>query len=520
MLQRTKLAALALALSLGATPALAKSLRVNITADPAMMDPITYSELVAGRILDNVYEGFTDKTPDGKVTKVLATGWEPLKQGHGFRISLRQGVKFHSGRPFTAKDVKYTYETLLTPGNKGGLNAQYLNNIVGAAEVKAGTAKELSGVKIIDDHTLEVSFTKPDVLFPIYPIYIMDSGIVAEQGAEWVTKASAGTGPFKFKQWKRGVEVEVEANKDYWGGAPKIDSVRFIIIPQPDTALSQYEAGELDFLEVHESTFRRVLRDDRYKDQLQKVPRAQARYLGMNQNLYAPFKDKRVREAISLAINRDALIRGLYDGAAFPLNGQITPGVAGYDPNNVPPLKYDPARAKQLLAEAGYPNGNGMPPVDISCAPQFKDEITYYANALNQTLGMKVNVNVVERAAFIRSMNAGEVAFFPWGWTSGYPDAMYYLAQMWYGPSPFNRARWKNADYDKAIEEAQTVADDAKRFALYHKAEKILIEDWGTAPLPLTANVSLRKPNVSNAQMTPFGFGTPSGSSFRDVEVK
>src|SRR5690606_33925639 len=147
------------------------------------------------------------------------------------------------------------------------------------------------------DHTIEVSFTKPDVLFPIYPIYIMDSGIVAEQGADWVTKVSAGTGPFKFKQWKRGVEVELETNKEYWGGAPKIDGVRFIITPTPDTALSQYEAGEIDFLEAHEATFRRVLRDDRFKDQLQKVPRAQARYLGMNQNLYAPFKDKRVREA-------------------------------------------------------------------------------------------------------------------------------------------------------------------------------------------------------------------------------
>ncbi len=133
------------------------------------------------------------------------------------------------------------------------------------------------------------------------------------------------------------------------------------------------------------STFRRVLRDERYKDQLQKVPRAQSRYLGMNQNLYAPFKDKRVREAISLAINRDAMIRGLYDGAAFPLNGQITPGVAGYKPDNVPPLKYDPVRAKQLLAEAGFPDGKDMPPIDICCTPPFKDEITYYANPLSQS---------------------------------------------------------------------------------------------------------------------------------------
>ncbi len=502
------------ALSLAAGPLFARSLRVNVTADPAMIDPITYSELVAGRIMENIYEGFTDKTPDGKIVPALATSWETLPDGKGFRFNLRKGVVFHSGRPFTARDVKYTFEALLTPGSKAGLSAGYLNNIVGAADMKAGKAGELAGVRVVDDHTLEVMFTKPDVLFPIYPFQFMDAGIVAELGPDWMTKASAGTGAFKFKQWKRGVEVELEAHKPYWGGAPKVDGVRFMIVPSADTALSQYDAGELDFLDVHESTFRRVLRDERYKDQIQKVPRAQSRYLGMNQNLYAPFKDKRVREAVSLALNRDAMIRGLYDGAAFPLNAVTTPGVAGYNPD-LPPLKYDPERAKQLLAEAGYPDGKGLPPIDISCTAPFKDELTYYANQLNRVLGMQVNVNVVERATFIKSMNAGEVAFFPWGWTAGYPDALYYLAQMWYGPSPYNRPRWKNAEYDKAIEEAQATFDDQKRFALYHKAEKILIDDWGTAPLPMTAAVGLRKPNVANAQVTPFGF-----APFKDVVIK
>jgi oligopeptide transport system substrate-binding protein len=208
------------------------------------------------------------------------------------------------------------------------------------------------------------------------------------------------------------------------------------------------------------------------------------------------------------------MIRGLYDGAAFPLNGVITPGVAGYNPD-LPALKFDPDRAKKLLAEAGFPDGKGMPPIDISCTAPFKDELTYYANQLTRTLGMQVNVNVVERATFIKSMNAGEVAFFPWGWTAGYPDALYYLAQMWHGSSPYNRPRWKNAEYDAVIDEAQSVFDDAKRFALYHKAEKILMEDWGTAPLPMTASIALVKPNVTGAQVTPFGF-----APFKNVEIK
>ena len=491
----------------------AKTFRLNVVADPGQIEPITYSEIVAGRILKNVYEGFTEITPDGKVNRMLAESWEPLADGKGFRFNLRKGVKFHSGRPFTARDVKYTFETLLMPGSKAGLSAPYLNNVVGAAEMKAGAAKELTGVKIVDDSTIEVSFVKPEVLFPIYPILFLDSGIAAEQGADWMTKASGGTGPFKFRQWKRGVSVDLDANAAYWGGAPKVDGVSFLIVPSGDTALSQYDAGELDFVDVYEPLFRRVLRDDRYKAELIQVPRAQVRYFGLNQNLYAPFKDKRVREAVSLAVDRVGVIKGLFGGAAFPANGFVTPGVPGYQ-SGLPELKYDPERAKKLLAEAGFPEGRGLPPVEIATTEAFKDEATYYADQFTRVLGMPATPKVVERATHIKAMNAGEVAFFPWAWTADYPDAMTYLGDMWYGASPYNRPRWKNADYDRLIDEARSTPDEAKRAAIYNSAEKILLADWGAVPLPITAVLALRKANVKNVTITPFGFST-----FKDITI-
>jgi peptide/nickel transport system substrate-binding protein len=503
----------ALLLALTPIPGEAKTFRINVVGDPGQMDPITLSEIVAGRILRNMYEGFTFTGDDGKNVPALAESWEPLTPGPGFRFHLRKGVLFHSGRTFTAKDVKYTFEALLKPGGKGGINATYLDSVVGAKDVKEGKATELAGVKIVDDYTIDISFTKPDVLFPIYPFFFMDSGVVAEQGPDWMLKVSAGTGPYKFKQWRRGISVDLEANKSYWGGAPKIDGMSFLIVPSADTALSQYDAGELDFVDVYAAAMRRVLRDDRYAKELIRVLRAQSTYLGMNQNLYAPFKDKRVREAVSLSIDRNAMVKGLYGGAAFVLNGVVTPGMPGFDPT-LPELKYDPERAKKLMAEAGFPDGKGLPPVDISSTEAFKDEITYYADQLKRVLGMPVSVKLVERATHIRAMNAGEVAFFPWGWTADYPDAAYYLSQMWYGPSPYNRARWKNAEYDKLIDEALTIADDEKRFALYHKAERVLLDDWGTAPVPMSASIGLRKPNVHNVTLTPFGF-----SDFRRIEI-
>jgi peptide/nickel transport system substrate-binding protein len=172
------------------------------------MDPITYWELISGRIMRNMYEGFTATADDGRNIPALAVRWEPLPYGPGFRFSLRKGVLFHSGRPLTAKDVKYRFEELLWPGSKGGLNASYLNGVVGAKDLANGTAKSLAGITIVDDYTIDIALTKPDVLFPIDPFHFMDSGIVAEQGPDWMTKVSAGTGPYAFKAWHRSVGAQ------------------------------------------------------------------------------------------------------------------------------------------------------------------------------------------------------------------------------------------------------------------------------------------------------------------------
>lgn len=491
----------------------AAELRTNIPADPAMVDPITYSELVAGDVIGNVYEGFVGLDEKGNVVPALATSWKADDDNLGFTFKLRDGVKFHSGRTFGAKDVKYTFEQLLLPGNKGGLNAKYLGPVVGADAVKDGKATELEGVKIVDDLTVQVRFTKPDVLFPIYPFYFMDSGIVDEHGADWATKASAGTGPFKFVEWNRGQNVKLAAHKDYWGGAPSIDGVNFLIVPSGDTAVSMFEADEIDLVYADPATIRRILKDEQFKDQMINSPAAQIQYLGMNQTQYEPFKNIKVREAVCRSLDRKAMIDGIYGGAAFTLNGQVTPGVAGYNPE-LPEYEYDPERAKALLAEAGYPDGKGLPPIKVSSTEPNKNLHSYIASQMKEVLGMDAEVEVVERGTHIKGMNAGEVAFFHWGWSAGYPDALYFLSQVWYGPSVYNRSRWQNDEFDALIEKAGTVADEQERYKLYNQAEKILVDDWGTCPTTVRMQVALKKPNVEGVNLIPFRF-----LPFKDVKI-
>lgn len=499
---------------LASTAAFSADLRTTIPADPAMVDPITYSELVAGDVMGNIYEALTGLNAEGKVVPMLAESWEPLEGNLGFRFSLRTGVKFHSGRDFGAKDVKYTFEQLLTPGMKGGLGARYLDVIVGAEAVKDGTATELEGITVVDDHTIEIAFTKPDVLFPVYPIYIMDSGIVEEQGADWATKASAGTGPFKFVSWNLGQSVDLDTFSDYWGGAPAIEGVTFLVVPDANTAMSMYEAGEIDLLYAPPALNRRILTDDALSQEALKVPAAQIRYLGMNENVYEPFKDVKVRKAVCMSIDKAAMIEGLYFGAALPLNGQVTEGVAGYNPD-LQAIPYDPEMARSLLAEAGYPNGEGLPPIKLSSTEPNKNEHLYYASQFQEILNMPVEVEIVERATHIKGMNGGEVPFFAWGWSAGYPDALYFLSQVWYGPSPYNRSRWQDDGFDALIDQAFETVDNEERYKLYNAAEKILIDDYGTCPLTVRMQVALVKPGVEGVALSPFRF-----LPFGDVSIK
>lgn len=497
---RTTALSLLASLALGGA-AFAEDLRINMAADPAMIDPIAYSELNAGDVVRNMYEAFTKVGPEGQVEPNLALSWEPLTDGPGFRFTLRPGVKFHSGREFTAKDVKFSFEQLLLPGNKVGLNGAYMTNIVGAAAIKDGSATSLSGVEIIDDHTVIVRLETPDVLFPIYPVYMMDSGIIDEAGADWMTKVSAGTGPFRYSDWQRGQHLYLTAHADYWGGAPTIDGVKYLIVPDTSTAVSMYEAGDLDIL-LSAGLVRLAKADPALEAQLVTAPTAQVRYLAMNADHYEPFKDRRVREAVCLSLDQDEQIEGLYQGAAVRLNGQITPGVAGYDPT-LPDIKYDPEKAKALIAEAGYPGGAGLPPVKLTNIESGRTQHLYFAAKLEEVIGMKAEVEIVERGTMLSAMNARQLPFYAWGWSAGYPDGLYFLKDLWYGPSAFNKG-WQNPEFDALIDEARSINDPATRYELYHKAERVLLDDWGACPLPVVMLTALIKPEVEGVVLSPF----------------
>jgi oligopeptide transport system substrate-binding protein len=483
----------------------AQILRTNINADAKTLNPLQNSELISGEILKHVYESLTTLDIDGNIVPGLATSWSTSDDGMSATFRLREGVKFHSGREFTAADVKWTFEQALTPAKKGGLIVDSLRSIQGADAMLEGKTTSLAGFTLIDKHAFSVSFDSPTVIFPLYELFIVDSSVEAEYGEDWSQKVSAGTGPFKFRKWQRGVSIELLAFDEYWKAVPGIDGVTFFVVPNIETTLSMYEANELDLVYVPRAAARNVRRDPRFAGQLIEKPAAQVNYLALNQSRYAPFKDRRVREAIAISLDRAAMVHGLFGGAAVPLYGQITPDFPGYDPS-IPKIEYDPERAKKLMAEAGHAAGEGLPPLFIQGTHQDKTLLAFYADHLNKTLGFPITTRIVERGTHIRQLNSGTVAMFPWGWTADYADPSTFLRDLYYSKSKWNRSRYVNPEFDALIDEAVTTANDTDRLATYGKADRLLMEDFGVVPTTVRVQIAIRRPEVSDIKLTAMGF--------------
>ena len=435
----------------------------------------------------------------------LATSWHTPDGGLTWRITLRSGVRFHSGREFTAEDVRWTFIQLLKKRPQPSLGAFELRRVVGARDVENGLNEALAGVVVVDRYTVDVHFTEPDAVFPLVPFFFVDSGIVAQDGPDWMSHGSAGTGPFRLVSWRRNLEVVLAAHRDYWGGAPSVDGVHFSVIPHPETLLARYNSGGLDFVVVPELVSRSILNDSRYDAQRLTFPRSQIRYIGMSQALYPPFRDIRVREAVGLALDRDSIITGLYHGAATRMDGVIPSDVGGYRAGNVAPIPYDPAQAKRLLAEAGYGDGHPLPPLELVGTDNVRDEVTLYASQLSAVFGISVGVLILERGAQITAANQGQLPFFVSGWTADYPDALTILRPVWYGTSPFNRSRWHNPGFDRLIDEAEAVSDPTRRHSLCQEAERVLISDHAVVPLPVPMTVALARPGVAGVRVLPMG---------------
>ena len=495
-----------------------ETLRYSIPDDPATMDPTSTSEIISYEMVRQLYNGLTDRTPEGKVIPGLASKWVTNDQGKTYTFTLRNDVKFQSGKKLTSKDVKYTFESILTPKKDAGDGVQYLSGVEGAQEMLAGKAKELKGFKIIDDYKFQITLTEPDIYFPVYcsvePLYIVDQSVIEGKGADWWKTASAGTGPFKLKSYVKGQKIVLAANDLYFRGCPQIDTLEFKVVPEEDTALSMYQNGELDICDISGANVEKAQSDTTLSKELKSYPSADMTYLGFNQNLYKPFKDKRVREAFSLVIDREKLASKIMSGTAYPLYGVIAVGFEGYN-KNIPKIDYQADKAKELLNEAGYNSSNPLPALKLYSLPMDKDNAAYIASQLKNILGVKVDCVQPDRPKMLDDLHSYKLPFFIFGSTAAYGDARTFLFDVLGTKGTMNFMQYSNKEYDDILEQATKIDDESRRNELYQKAEKLAMDDAAIAPIYTDKLFILIKPNVEGIRLSGLGVDT-----FESAKIK
>ncbi len=486
-------------------------LRYPINTNPTSFDPGITQDGDTLDLLQNVYEGLVTWGTDNLVQPMLAESWEVSDDGLTYTFKLKEGVKFHSGRTVTAQDFKWSIERNTDPALASQTADAYLSDIVGVTAKVKGEAEEVTGYKAIDDQTVQITLKRPTPYFLGKLTYIVSAVIdkdAAPVGKEMTELSQmVGTGPFKVEDYQRDLTTRLAAFDDYHGGRPKLDAIVRPVVEDVQAKLNKFEAGDLDFTMLQRQQIEAVEANEKLKPMLRYFDRPAVWYIGFGQTAYAPFKDARVRRAFTMAMDRKVIVEDILGGHNTLANGIVPPGVQGHRPE-AKGLEFNPTEAKRLLAEAGFPEGKGLPPLKLYFREQFRD-IQLVAEAvqesLKRNLGVEVQLNSLEWRTYLDKYNKGELPFYHMRWSADFLDAQNFLSHMLTTTGPENKFGYNNPEFDRLCAEADSLMAWENRAPLYAKAEDIALQDAAWAPIYYQRDAELHRPEISGMRESLFG---------------
>jgi len=490
-------------LSLKKVPGTPEEATLNLfDVGPQTLDPALAREVTSMNYICEIFSGLVSFDPKLNLIPDIASRWEVSEDGRTYIFFLRRGVRFHNGREVKAQDFKYSLERACDPRTGSRTAATYLGDIVGAMEKLAGRAREVRGIKVLDDYTLQITIDAPKVYFLqklAHPCaYVVDRENV-ESGADWWRHPN-GTGPFKLKKWEKDKLLILERNDSYYGQLPELKQVVFKL--WGGVPMMLYEKGEIDLTHVPGVAIERVLDPTNpLHRELVEVPQLSIFYLGFN-CARPPFDDPKVRQAFSLAVDKDKIIRLVLKGMVKRADGILPPGLPGYNPDLIG-LTYDPERAKQLLQESKY--GEDLPPLILTTAG--RGELSNLDGALvdmwRRNLGVEVKVRQLEPEKYAYVLREEKDHMFELGWVADYPDPQNFLDVLFHSGAEENIGEYHNPRFDALLEQARAERDGKARLALYRQAEELLVQDAACLPLFFDVDYVLVKPYVKGFVGTP-----------------
>ena len=483
---------------------------VHLYVDPPTLDPHLTTDATSARIIVEVFGGLVTIDPDLNIVADLAESWDISEDGRVYTFRIRPDAKFHDGKPVTAHDVVWSLERVTNPLTESPVADQYLGDIVGVKEKLAGDATTISGVRFIDELTVELTIDDAKSYFLAkltYPTgFVLDQDNVEDNPRTWFREPN-GTGPFRLDEYVVGETLVLARNEHFHLGPPKLEEVEFIL--SGGTSLLMYENDEIHVAGVGLADLDRLNdpNNDLYPE-LRTAPASfSVNYIGLNVN-EPPLDDVKVRQALNFAIDKQEIASIVLGDLVRPADGILPPDFPGYD-EAVSGYEFDPARARQLLEESKYGNDlENLPPITITTPGSFGANVSLDMEVILQmwerNLGITAEFQQTEFATFLKDLHKGRFQMFDIGWIADYPDPENFLDILFHSESTNNHTHYSNPDVDDLLMQARVETDTTRRYALYNEAEQMILDDAPWVPLWFDGESKvLVKPNVHDFLLTP-----------------
>ena len=474
---------------------------------PITLDPAMVSDQSSHIYIKQIFSGLVRLDADLEVVPDIAETWEKSQDGKTYTFYLRQGVEFHNGREVQSADFKYSLERVCDPDTGSQTAVTYLGDIVGAMDMLAGEAEELSGVSVIDDYTLQITIDAPKAYFLsklTYPTaFVVDRDNVESGGAWW--REPNGTGPFEIQEWKKDWWVTLLPNQNYYGEPIKLRQVVFHLLA--GVPMAMYEKGQIDIAPVSRIYIDQV-RDETgpFHQELDITPELSLFYIGFN-IAEPPFDDANVRRAFCHAVDKERIARLIFRDMVNVAGGILPAGMPGYD-EDMKGLGYDVEKAKELIAASEYGDVSNLPEItitDMGYGGRVPDYLGAIIQDWRQNLGVEVSVRQLETEDFLYNLKEEKDEMFVLGWVADYPDPSNFLDNLFYTGSENNGFEYSNPELDALLARAAVEQDGTARMAMYRQAERIIVDEAPCLPLWFGKNYILVKPYVRGYALNPLG---------------
>ena len=503
-----------------------KVFRLPLSENPPSLDPVKIQDVTSDGVARKIFNGLVrfDKAmlPAPDLAEAVPA-WNAADKSYTFK--LRRGVRFHNGREVQAADVKYSWERLLDPNVSERL--QILEPVVGAREKIDRKSAAATGIEVLDDYTVRVRLTGPSPTF-LFEIGMVNAAIVpreaveaAEQAGGSFSRQPVGTGPFKLVEWKENSRLVLERNDEYFKGKPRLERVVYEVIPDPQTRLDHFTRGGFEVCEIPFGRLKGL--SEAHPEWISRNPTFRTNYLGIAMHRPGPDgknaptaplgTSHKLRQALNHALNRQYICDTILEKRGRPAYSILPPGMLAHDPE-LHAWSYDPAQARALLAEAGYPGGQGLPVFTLlyrNDADQKKIILAVHSDLA--AVGIKAELQALDWGTFLDRVGNDPPDLFYLGWVADYNDPdnfLYYLFHTRNWGRPGNETRYSRPEVDTLLEKARASMDAAERVRLYRQAERIIVDDCSWVIIENRVNVILLQPYVRGVkeQLTSLDVGS------------